>query len=108
MFRASAGRSGLGDMGAVRHSWSAVAEKSLVQSRRARRPEATYDLTLKLIDRVKGGAEHEDVAQSDIVAWALTDFLERYADGGVVLDEHKKPTKSLRVTWKLELSGKWQ
>jgi len=83
-------------------------EQRRARARKAKRPKATYDLTLKLIDRVKEVAEREDVAQSDIVAWALTDFLERYANGGVKLSEHKRPAKSLRVTWKLELPAKWR
>jgi hypothetical protein len=83
-------------------------ERRRAQMRKAQRPKATYDLPTKLIERVKEVAEKEDVAQSDIVAWALGEFLERHAAGEVDLVAHKEYTRSLRVMYKLQLPAKWQ
>ena len=83
-------------------------ERRKARARKAARPKATYDLTTKVIDRVKQVAAEEDVSQSDIVAWALAEFLERHKAGGVDLAPHKKPTRSLRVMFKLELPPSWE
>lgn len=83
-------------------------ERRKARARKAARPKATYDLSTKVIDQVKRVAAEEDVSQSDIVAWALTEFLDRYREGGVELAPHKKPTRSLRVLFKLELPPNWE
>lgn len=83
-------------------------ERRRARARKARRPKATYDLTMKIIDEVKEVASQEDVAQSDIVAWALIEFLERYKRGEVSLEAHKNAARSLRFACKLELPERWR
>ena len=78
------------------------------EERRKRRPKATYDLPLGLIEAVKQIASEESVAQSDVAAWALAEFVERYRGGVVDWTEHKQPARSLRVDWKLELPESWR
>lgn len=72
-----------------------------------KRPKATYDLPKALIEVVQDISDSESVPRSDIAAWALIDFVERYQAGNVDLESHKKPTRSLRYLYKLELPGDW-
>lgn len=83
-------------------------ERRKAKVRKAGRPKATYDLPLALIEKVQEIASREDVSQSDIVAWALVEFLERYEAGEVVLQEHKTSARSLRFACKLELPERWR
>ena len=83
-------------------------ERRKAKARKAERPKATYDLSLALLEKVQEVASREDVSQSDIVAWALVAFLERYEAGGVSLDEHKNAARSLRFACKLELPERWR
>ena len=85
-----------------------VREHRRAQRRKATRPKATYDLTLKLMTAVTDVAEREDIAKSDVVAWALCEFLNRYYAGDVDLEPNKKPARSLRVLCKLEIPTKWR
>ena len=78
------------------------------KARKAGRPKATYDLPLALIEKIQEIASREDVSQSDIVAWALVEFLERYEAGEVVLQEHKTSARSLRFACKLDLPERWR
>ena len=75
--------------------------------RKEKRPKATYDLSMKLIESVQEIARGEDVSQSDVVAWALIDFMERYRAGDVNLDSRKKPARSLRFAYRLEFPEEW-
>lgn len=83
-------------------------ERRRARARKSARPKGTYDLSLALIEAIQEVAAREDVAQSDIVAWALVEFLERYQAGQVDLSPHKKPARSLRVAQKLDLPEKWR
>jgi hypothetical protein len=85
-----------------------VREHRKARARKAERPKATYDLPLALIEKVQEVASREDVSQSDIVAWALAEFLEHYEAGGVNLQEHKTAARSLRFACKLELPERWR
>lgn len=71
--------------------------------RREKRPRMTYDLPLVLIERVRGLAEEEEIAQSDLVAWAVISFLVAYEAGEVDLEAHKVHARSLRFRYRLEL-----
>ena len=75
---------------------------------KAKRPKQTYDLPQSLIDAVRAIADRESVAQSDIAALALIDFVERYEAGKVDLHTRKAPARSLRVDWKIELPKDWE
>jgi predicted transcriptional regulator len=83
-------------------------ERRKAKARKAKRPKATYDLSLALIKKIQEVASREDVSQSDIVAWALVEFLERYEAGGANLQEHKTAARSLRFACKLELPEGWR
>ena len=72
------------------------------------RPKATYDLPETIIKAVQQVAARENVAQSDVVAWALGEFLERYDNREERLEAHKRPTRSLRAVYKLVLPPKWR
>ena len=82
-------------------------ERRKAKARKAKRPKATYDLSLALIEKVQEVASREDVAQSDIVAWALAAFFERYEAGEAQLEEHKSAARSLRFACKLDLPERW-
>lgn len=83
-------------------------ERRRAKARKKKRPKGTYDLSLKLLDKVREVSKIEDVPQSDIVAWALIEFLERYEGGDVDFEDHKKPTRSLRYLYKLDLPSEWE
>jgi len=85
-----------------------VRERRKAKARKAERPKATYDLSLALIAKVQEVASREDVSQSDIVAWALVAFLERYERGEIDLQEHKNAARSLRFACKLALPERWR
>jgi hypothetical protein len=89
----------------ARERRKAAAEK---QARRAARPKATYDLPLKLIEAIQAIAREEDVAVSDIAAWALAEFATRYQGHDIDLREHKDVARSLRNRYKLRLPRKWE
>ncbi len=72
------------------------------------RPKATYDLPETIIKAVQQVAARENVAQSDVVAWALGEFLERYDNYEERLEAYKRPTRSLRAVYKLVLPPKWR
>ena len=83
-------------------------ERRKAKARKVERPKATYDLSLVLIEKVQEVASREDVSQSDIVAWALVEFVERYEVGEVDLQEYKTIARSLRFAYKLILPEKWR
>ena len=67
-----------------------------------------YDLTVKLKEKVREVAKAEDVSQSDIVAWALCEWLDKYEKDGVDLDPYKTNARSLRFGSKLVLPSRWR
>lgn len=70
---------------------------------KARRPKATYDLPPAVQDRVDAMAEAESVSRSDIVALAILRLAADYREGQVDLGALKRPARSLKFAWKLEL-----
>lgn len=83
--------------------------KEQLKARRKRsRPKQTYDLPRKLIEAVQQIARHESISQSGFAALALADLVERYRSGELDLSELKRPTRSLRFDYKLELPGEWR
>ena len=83
-------------------------EERKARSKKARRPKATYDLTLTLLDAIDRIAEAEDISKSDAVAWALCKFLDQYEAGQVDLEPFKISARSLRFACKLKLPARWQ
>lgn len=74
---------------------------------RGRRSKATYDLPGAMIEGIERIADDESVPRSDVVAWALADFLSRYDAGQVDWRDSKHTAVSLRWRWKLQLPGRW-
>ena len=72
-----------------------------------KRPRASYDLPAAMIAAVQDVAGREGVAQSDVVAYALADWLARYEAGEIDLAEHKSPSRSPRYELSLDLPGDW-
>lgn len=72
-----------------------------------RRPRASYDLPAAMITAVQDVAGREQVAQSDIVAYALAEWLARYQAGQVDLTDSKHTSRSPRYPWTLDLPGEW-
>lgn len=72
-----------------------------------RRPRASYDLPAAMIEAVQDAAKAERVSQSDIVGYALAEWLDRYQAGAVDLSEHKQPSRSPRYDLTLTLPGDW-
>ncbi|NLG48932.1 MAG: hypothetical protein GX552_02330 [Chloroflexi bacterium] len=83
-------------------------EERKARAKKAQRPKATYDLTLTLLDAVERVAKDEDISKSDVVAWALCEFLDKYEAGQVDLEPLKVSARSLRFACKLELPAKWR
>lgn len=68
-----------------------------------RRPKMTYDLPPSIITRIREVAEAENTSQSDIVAYALSQFLNAYDEGHINLDPYKRRTASLKWEWALNI-----
>lgn len=98
---------GTGDIAPELEAQLTIQERRKAAARKAKRPKATYDLTSAILDAVDHVSEQEDIAKSDVVAWALIEFLARYEEGGVDLEPHKVAARSLRYTCKLILPERW-
>lgn len=72
-----------------------------------RRHKATYDLPEPMIAAIDRIADRESIPRSDVVAWAVAELLERFDAGQVDWTPHKRPAKSLRWAYKLQLPGQW-
>lgn len=72
----------------------------------AGRTKATYNISLAAQDIAREIAEAEEVSQADIVELALHLLEDAWRAGKVDLHPYKVPTRSLKVSWKLELPGK--
>jgi len=99
---------GVGDVLPELQAQVKTRERRLARWKKERRPKATYDLPLAMMEAVKAAADREQVAQSDIVAYALAEWLDKYAAGEVDLSEHKRPSRNLRYSLSLELPGEWE
>jgi len=82
-------------------------QKRRTQERRKARPKGTYDLPARLMAAVDEIGDRESIAKSDVVALALTHFVEAYRAGQVDLEPLKERARSLRVEWKLKLPADW-
>ena len=77
--------------------------------KKRKRTRQAYDLPQRVIDAVKAWAREEDIAQGDIVAWALVDLLERHRAEPIDFRPHKEhAANALKVAWHLRLPKKWQ
>jgi hypothetical protein len=76
-------------------------ERVKIQARREQR--ATYDLPPAVRQEIKQLAEEHRVPASQIVTLALARFLREYANGGVDLNAFKRPSRSPRYDWNLEI-----
>ncbi len=76
-------------------------ERAKIQARRDQR--ATYDLPPALRERIKDLAEELRLPASQLVTLALSRFLRDYDQGGVDLGKYKRPSRSPRYDWNLEL-----
>lgn len=101
-------QSGAGDLAPELRDQLAARERQRAKAAKARRPKATYDLPPAMIKAIQATAGREGVSQSDIVAHALAEWLDRYEAGGVDLAGIKRPSRSLRYSLTLELAGKWR
>lgn len=78
-------------------------ERAKIQARRDQR--ATYDLPPEIREKVKELAEEQRVPASQIVTLALGRFLQDLDAGRVDLNDFKKPSRSPRYDWNLEIPG---
>jgi len=69
----------------------------------AGRTKATYNISLAAQEIARAIAEEEEVSQADIVEVALRLLDSAWRAGKVDLHPYKVPTRSLKVSWKLEL-----
>ena len=103
-----AAAAGAGDLDPELQAQLQARAKRKAKVRKERRPKATYDLPQSVLKAIQQVAATETVSQSDIVAWAVVEFMERYAHGEEPLDEHKEPSRSLRFENRLVLPSKWR
>ncbi len=76
-------------------------ERAKIEARRDQR--ATYDLPPAIRQQIKDLAEEHRVPASQIVALALGRFLRDHAAGQIDLEALKRPSRSPRYDWNLEL-----
>lgn len=69
----------------------------------AGRSKATYNISLAAQEIARAIAEQEEVSQADIVEAALLVFRSAWQAGRVDLFPYKVLTRSLKVSWRLEL-----
>lgn len=75
---------------------------------RRRRPKMTYDLPAGMIEGIERVAKAESIPQSDVVAWAVAELLQRYDAGQVDWGQDKRTARSLRWSWRLVLPEPWE
>lgn len=75
---------------------------------RRRRPKMTYDLPAGMIEGIERVAKAESIPQSDVVAWAVAELLQRYNAGQVDWQHDKRTARSLRWSWRLVLPEPWE
>jgi hypothetical protein len=78
-------------------------KKRRSEENRQKRPKATYDLPLSLIEAIKQISKTESVPRSDLAVLALVRFIESYKAGEIKLEPLKIPNDSLMFEWKLDL-----
>ena len=76
-------------------------EREKIRARREQR--VTYDLPPLIRQRIKELAEEQRVPASQIVTLALARFLRELDDEKVDLTPYKRPSRSPRYDWNLEL-----
>jgi hypothetical protein len=76
-------------------------ERAKIQARRAHR--ATFDLPPALRQQVMNLAEEQRVPASQLVTLALLRFFEEYNTGKIDLIQYKRPSRSPKYDWNLEL-----
>jgi len=86
----------------LRHQLDTRADRRRAANK-ARRPKATYDLPQPIQDLVDGLADQENISRSDVVALAIVRLAADHAAGGVDVGPMKRPARSLKYAWKLEL-----
>ena len=70
------------------------------------RSKATYDLPKAIIEDVNEIAAAEEVARSDVVAWAIWELVQRHKAGEVDWTGHReRADRNPRATWKLVIPG---
>lgn len=74
-------------------------ERAKIQARRSQR--ATYDLPPLVRQMIKEIAEKEGVPASQVVTYALLNFLQSYQKQEIQLGLLKKPSRSPRYDWNL-------
>jgi hypothetical protein len=72
----------------------------------AGRSKATYNISLAAQEIARQIAEAEEVSQADIVELALRLLEDTWRAGKMDLHPYKRITRSLKVSWKLELPDK--
>jgi len=69
-----------------------------------KRSKATYDLPPVIIEVVDEIAQAEEVARSDVVAWAIWELSKSYRAREVDWTDHREhATNNPRATWKLRI-----
>lgn len=76
-------------------------ERDKMSARRSRR--ATYDLKPALREELQSLSQELRIPASQLVNLALARFLKEYHSGKVDLSLYKKPSRSPRYDWNLEL-----
>jgi len=74
---------------------------------RAGRERATYNVSLARQSLIREIAQAEDISLSNVVEFAIVVLHSAWQRGDIDLGEMKRPTRSLRVTWELEIPDKF-
>lgn len=78
-------------------------QKARARNEQRKGKRVSVDLPEEVIKALQYIGRKEDVAQGDLIALALTDWLEDYKAGHVELEPLKRPARSLRITYSLAL-----
>jgi hypothetical protein len=78
-------------------------ERARIQARREQR--ATYDLPPAVRESIKNLAEQHSLPISQLVTLALLRFFDEYKSGHIDLGQLKKPSRSPKYEWVLDLES---
>ncbi len=71
--------------------------------RDAQRRRVTWEMDPRIVERVRKIAQEEGCSPAGAASLLLADALQRYDDGEIDFYEHKRPSRSPRWDWVIEV-----
>jgi hypothetical protein len=78
-------------------------ERAKIRRRRQKKGTMTYDLPNEIIEAVREASSELDISQSNIVALALVEWLNRYSAGEIDFSEELEVSRTPRFLWRVPI-----